>query len=405
MGTAFLLLQGNAVSLQLKSEKWECAMEKLRFHLLGLAHLETNRKNSSCAYTQKIIKLARMIKAYGHTLYFYGVEGSDVECDEFIQVSTQEVLKQAYGDYDRSRVMYLQNPRDIAHATFNANAIREIMMRKQKGDILLCPMGIYQKPVADVVQMITIEPGIGYSGVFSTHRVFESYAWMHYIYGTLHIDDGCWYDAVIPNYFELEDFPFKKEKKDYLLYFGRIIKRKGVQLASDIAKATGNELYIVGQGDLENDVEQIHLSKEKHIHYHPAVGPKERAELLSNAKAVLMPTYYLEPFGGVNVEAQLCGTPVITTDWGAFPETVLQGVTGYRCRVFEEFCWAVKNIDKIKPENCRKWAAENYSCERVGKMYEEYFQRVHKLETEKGWYSENEERKELSWLERYYPQV
>ena len=100
MGTAFLLLQGNAVSLQLKSEKWECAMEKLRFHLLGLAHLETNRKNSSCAYTQKIIKLARMIKAYGHTLYFYGVEGSDVECDEFIQVSTQEVLKQAYGDYD-----------------------------------------------------------------------------------------------------------------------------------------------------------------------------------------------------------------------------------------------------------------------------------------------------------------
>ena len=77
-------------------------MPKLRVHLLGLAHLETNKQNSSCAYTQKIIKLAKMIKDYGHTIYFYGVEGSDVPCDEFVQVSTQEALKRAYGDYDRS---------------------------------------------------------------------------------------------------------------------------------------------------------------------------------------------------------------------------------------------------------------------------------------------------------------
>ena len=71
-------------------------MSKLRFHLLGLAHLETNRENMSCAYTQKIIKLAKIIKSYGHTLYFYGVEGSDVECDEFIEVVPKEVLNKTY---------------------------------------------------------------------------------------------------------------------------------------------------------------------------------------------------------------------------------------------------------------------------------------------------------------------
>ena len=114
-----------------------------------------------------------------------------------------------------------------------------------------------------------------------------------------------------------------------------------------------------------------------------------------------MPTYYLEPFGGVNVEAQLCGTPVITSDWGAFPETVLHGVTGYRCRVFEEFCWAVKNIDRIKHNDCRKWAEQNYSLERVGKMYEEYFQRISHLSGE-GWYEKNPERSELDWLVKYY---
>ena len=377
-------------------------MPKLRVHLLGLAHLETNKQNSSCAYTQKIIKLAKMIKDYGHTIYFYGVEGSDVPCDEFVQVSTQEALKRAYGDYDRSTNFFRHDPKDIAHQLFNHNAINAILENKQEQDILLCPMGNYQKPIADAVDLLTIEPGIGYTGVFSSNRVFESYAWMHYIYGLLNMDDGAWYDAVIPNYFDPADFPFQPKKQDYLLYFGRIIGRKGVGLASDVAKATGNQLYIIGQGSLDNPDEGLSLSGEKHIIYRPAVGPEERAELLGNAKAVLMPTYYLEPFGGVNVEAQLCGTPVITSDWGAFPETVLHGITGYRCRTYEEFCWAVKNISNIKPANCRKWAEANYSLERIGKMYEEYFQRVYRLFGE-GWYEQNNERSELDWLNRYYP--
>ncbi len=376
-------------------------MAKLRFHLLGLAHLETNRENMSCAYTQKIIKLAKIIKSYGHTLYFYGVEGSDVECDEFIEVVPKEVLNKTYGEYDRTTAFFKQDPHDLAHETFNRNTINAIMERKKDGDILLCPMGVYQKMISDATGLLTVESGIGYEGVFSENKVFESYAWMHYIYGKLNLGDGGWYDAVIPNYFELEDFPYNDKKEDYLLYFGRIIKRKGVALASQIAKATGNKLYIVGQGSLDNPNEGLELENEKHIVYHPAVGASERAELLGKAKAVLMPTYYLEPFGGVNVEAQLCGTPVITTDWGAFPETVLHGVTGFRCRVFEEFCWAVKNIDKIKHEDCRKWAEANYSMERVGKMYEEYFQRIHRL-FEEGWYQENPKRNEFDWLKKYY---
>lgn len=376
-------------------------MDKLTFHLLGLAHIKTTRENSSCAYTQKIIKLADMIKSYGHKIYFYGVEGSEVNCDEFITVVSEEVLRKTYGDYDKSRGFFKHDPSDEAYRTFNENAIREINERKGAHDILLCTLGNYQKPIADAVGLMTVEPGIGYTGVFCDNKVFESYAWMHYVYGLMGQENGIWYDAVIPNYFNVEDFPYRDKKEDYLLYFGRIIGRKGVALASEVAKATGNKLYVVGQGSLENSDEGIHLSDEKHIVYKPAVGPEERAEIMGKAKAVLMPTYYIEPFGGVNVEAQLMGTPVITTDWGAFPETVLHAVTGYRCRTFEEFCWAVRNIHTIKPENCRMWAASNYSMQRAAKMYEEYFQRVNRL-FKNGWYEENPERTELSWLEKYY---
>ena len=60
-----------------------------RFHLLGLAHLPTHRDYSPCAYTQKVIKLARMLKNLGHTVFFYGGEGSEVACDEFVQVVSE----------------------------------------------------------------------------------------------------------------------------------------------------------------------------------------------------------------------------------------------------------------------------------------------------------------------------
>lgn len=377
-------------------------MKKLRFHLLGVAYLETVKSNSICPFTQKVLKLAQILKNYGHTVYFYGVESSKVICDEFIQVSTQEVLKQTYGDFDRKKMLFGQTPDDSAHQEFNKNAITGILKRKEDGDILLCSMGLNQKVIADAVGLITVELGIGYPGTFAPYKIFESYAWMHYVYGQQGIGDGLWYDAVIPNYYDVNDFPFQKEKKDYLLYMGRIVNRKGVQLASEVAKETGYPLYVVGQGDLNNDSENLHLGEEEHIHYRSAVGPKERAELLKYAKAVLMPTYYIEPFGSVCMEAQMCGTPVITTDWGAFPETVVHGITGFRCRTYEEFCWAVKNINLLQPENCRKWAQDNYSINRVGKMYEEYFQRLHRL-YEKGWYQDNPDRVDLEWLERYYP--
>lgn len=377
-------------------------MNNPRFHLLGPAHIATHRQNSFCPFTQKILKLATILKRYGHTVFFYGVEGSDVDCDEFIQVCSEKVLRQAYGKFDAAKELFKYSPKDLAYQTFNRNTVKAINERRQEKDILLCPMGVFQQQVAEAVGLMAVESGVGYPGVFAKYKVFDSYAWMHYTYGKLGQEDGGWYDAVIPNYFDPAEFPFHLEKEDFLLYMGRIISRKGVSVASDVAKATGNLLYVVGQGSLDNPAEGLALGSEKHIRYLPAVGPEERAELMGKAKTVLMPTYYLEPFGMVAVEAQFCGTPVITSDWGAFPETILHGKTGYRCRTFEEFCWAVRNIHRIEPMDCREWAEKNYSLERVGRMFEEYFQRLHRL-FDRGWYQPNEERKELEWLNRYYP--
>jgi len=371
-----------------------------RFHLLGLAHLPTRAEISTCAYTQKVIKLAWMLRSLEHEVIFYGTEGSEVLFCENVTVLSEQVRRATYGDYDWNREFFRHSGTDLAQRTFNENAVEEINKRKRPGDFLLCTMGNYQKPIADGVGegMFVVEPGIGYEGVFARFRAFESYAWMHYLYGRMGMVNGDWYDAVIPNYFARMDFPYRWKKENYALYIGRVVKRKGVDVAVEVTRELGMGLVIAGQGSLHNSAEQLAID-DPHVSFVGAVGPEVRGELMSRARVVIAPTYYIEPFGGVAVEAQLCGTPVVTTDWGAFSETVQHGVTGYRCRTFEQFLWAVRNIGEIDPADCRRWAVENYSLERVRWMFQEWFEQIADLAGE-GWYERRPERVELDWLMR-----
>jgi glycosyltransferase involved in cell wall biosynthesis len=374
-----------------------------RFHLLGLAHIPTHREISPCAYTQKVVKLAAMLKSLRHTVIFYGGEGSEVDCDEFVRVISAAEREACYGQYDWQREFFRHDGHDAAHQTFSRNAVREILSRCRERDFLLCPMGNYNKPVADAMPpgVMVVESGIGYTGVFAQFKVFESYAWMHYVYGLSNQADGNWYDGVIPNYFAPGDFPYQETKEDYFLFIGRLIRRKGLDVAVQVTRELGARLIVAGQGSLVNSDEGLEIA-DPHVEHVGTVGPAQRAELLGKARAVFVPTYYIEPFGGVAVESQLCGTPVITTDWGAFAETVLHGVTGFRCRTFDDFLWAAGNVHRLSPRDCRHWALGNYSMERIRWMYQEYFGKLHDL-WGSGWYECHPTRRNLDWLRKWQP--
>jgi glycosyltransferase involved in cell wall biosynthesis len=103
-------------------------------------------------------------------------------------------------------------------------------------------------------------------------------------------------------------------------------------------------------------------------------------------KAIFVPSEYAEPFGNVAIETQMCGTPVITTDWGAFPETVEHGRTGWRCRTLDHFIWAAENLRQLDPAYIRQRAASLYSMESVKPRYQEYFEMLSDLWDE-GWYA------------------
>jgi glycosyltransferase involved in cell wall biosynthesis len=373
-------------------------MTKFRFHVIGLSHSKTTKEYSCDAFSQKVRLICKMLTQQGHTVFHYGTEGSDPICTENINVLSKETFEKVHCAYDWKKSGFLINNTNEANLEFNKNTIEQINLRKQENDFLLCSFGVQHEPISEAVKPIIItELGIGYELCFAPHRVFESYAWMHYIYGK----EGRklnpnFYDTVIPNYYDLDDYIYDDKKEDYFFFIARPTPLKGLEIAVKSVEAIGGRLVVAGQGEPP--------IKSKCIEFVGVVSIEERAKWLSKAKASFVPSYYIEPFGGTVIESLLAGTPVITTDFGAFPETILHGKTGYRCRSLEQFIWATKNVEKLKPAVCRAWAEKNYSLQRVGKMYEEYFDMLYRLYTNKvsGWYQKNDERTQLDWLNKNF---
>lgn len=358
---------------------------KFRHHLLGLAHLPMHPEFTNCGFTQAVLKQSSMYRRLGHDVTLYAGEGSEVDCTEFVQVASKAEREATYGEYNWKSEFFRMNCGDDFHWLFYDRTIQEIERRKQPQDFILSPFGSTQKWVAEAhPDLMTVETGVGYQDVFARYRVFQSYDWMNHIYGRTGQNDGSWYDAVIPHYFDPAEFPLCEEKEDYCLYFGRLIIRKGVDVAAQVCKKMGLRLIVVGQGSLTGEYLNI---TDPHVTHLGSMGPRERAEIMGRARCVFMPTYYIEPFGGVSIEAQMCGTPVLSTDWGVFDENVLHGLTGYRCRSMAEFCQGVELCSSLSPRVIREWAVANYSMDRCAVMYQAYFERLHELWGD-GWYSD-----------------
>lgn len=360
--------------------------QPLRLHVLSLPWTMTTDDYSWCAYTQKARRFSTMMQRRGHDVILYAGEDNQAECSEHVVAITRDEQGDLLGTRDAP-----WDPQHQLWQAFNTRAARQVLDRALPGDFL-CLVTSAQSAVADKVQRLdAVEFGVGYAGVRTAYRVWESYAWMHTVMGARHgtdwdVDtDGRWYDAVIPNFWDPDEFHVA-DPGDYFLFIGRGIRRKGPHIAATVAEHLGSRLVLAGDdlGGLPDYGERI-----------GPVGPAERSRLMAGAVATFVPTTYVGPFEGVAAESLMSGTPVICTDHGAMTEYVHHG-DGWRCRTIAEFVdaavaaqqlvqrnhSAVSSADTLldldrRPRRAR--AVERFGFDAVGPRYERFFQRLSEL--------------------------
>jgi glycosyltransferase involved in cell wall biosynthesis len=166
-------------------------------------------------------------------------------------------------------------------------------------------------------------------------------------------------------------FPFNPNKGGYLVYFGRIHPDKGTHAAIEIAQLSGYPLKIAGliqDQDYFNREILPHIDDNR-VSYLGNANPEQGRDILGNAKALLHPIFFEEPFGLSVVEAMMCGTPVIAFNRGSMPELVEDGLTGYLVDDVSEAVETIASLHKIDPINCHQRALEKFSIDQMVKAY------------------------------------
>lgn len=355
----------------------------MRVHVVALPHTLLTDDYAWCAYTMKVKRFIAMLAQGGHEPLVYGPDVHDTpQATDYVVISDEDDRRSWFGarEWDANRVFDIWQSASEPWRVTCFRAAKAIRARWQDGDVLGIIAGQCQQQL--VLDLSDLEPlvcewGIGYSGVLpNSHKVWESHAWAHHVAGLQHDDNARFFDRVVPNCFDPDEFTPSTTPGEYLLFVGRPNERKGLPIVRAIAERTDIPVVVAGQPG--HDIPGAT--------YVGVVRGKDKAELFAHALVTLAPTTYLEPFGGVAVESQMSGTPVISTDWGAFTETVEPGIGGYRCHTLRDFLHAIDLAPGIDRAQLIRRAHDRWSTTTGAQLYSAYLNDLATLYSD-GWYA------------------
>lgn len=185
--------------------------------------------------------------------------------------------------------------------------------------------------------------------------------------------------SVIHHGLDPDHYPPSFEPGRYVLHIGRFAFEKGTDIAIDAARKAGVPIRLAGRCH-PPDREYFETEVVPRISNGPGVelcgeaNHQRKVELLRNARALLCPIRWEEPFGLIAIEAMLCGTPVIGFGRGSFPEIIDENVTGYLVSDADEMVEAIQRTDRLDRRECARHARRRFSASRMAEEYETLFE-------------------------------
>jgi glycosyltransferase involved in cell wall biosynthesis len=175
---------------------------------------------------------------------------------------------------------------------------------------------------------------------------------------------------------------FQNGEGGYLAFLGRVSREKGLERAIEIAKRSGYALKIAAKiydedvPYFEHVIEPLIKSNSDFVEFLGEVGGTAKDVFLGQAKALLFPVEWSEPFGLVMIEALATGTPVIAWRRGSVPEVIQDGVTGFIVEDLDEAVEAVRSLDRIDRNACRKDFELRFTAARMAQDYLDIYQKM-----------------------------
>jgi glycosyltransferase involved in cell wall biosynthesis len=175
---------------------------------------------------------------------------------------------------------------------------------------------------------------------------------------------------------------FRDRPGDYLAFLGRISPEKRLDRAVEIARRTGMKLKVAAKIYPEErdyyrqTIEPLLHESGSFVEFLGEVGGRAKDDLLGNARALLFPIDWPEPFGLVMIESLACGTPVIAWRRGSAPEVVSDGTTGFVVDDVEQAVDAVGCVADLSRRTCRDEFERRFSSLRMARDYLEVYRRL-----------------------------
>jgi glycosyltransferase involved in cell wall biosynthesis len=193
-------------------------------------------------------------------------------------------------------------------------------------------------------------------------------------------NDDVPYAGTVYNGIDLAAYPYREEKEDFLIYIGRANPDKGPATAITAARHLGIPIKLILKRNEPPEKayfdEAIVPLLGDDVEVFDNVSHDTKVDLLGRAKAMLFPIVWQEPFGLVMIEAMACGTPVVTTNWGAAPELVEDGVTGFRRDGYVDLVDTLNWVGEIDPAACRRRVEERFSAEAMVGAYAALYEKL-----------------------------